>query len=970
MRQEIELIRGVKMFKKLYTGFGSCLRYRKTNVSVMLLITYIVIIVFYLRSDLFRKEDLLPSDPTSIELLDHAWLDLQNITSKPHPYTSHDNDRVHNYLLYRVQQIVGNSSFCEISDDYERERSILFPQQDVFNSSSNKHSVIYFESSNILVKIDGKDTENKEALLLSAHYDSVPTAHGATDDGKGIVSLLALLGHYSKNQPQRTIILNLNNNEEFGLLGAQAYLGHPWFKITKYFINLEGTGTGDGNAILFRTTNVQTANAYKRAVTALPFGNSIFQQGFNQRLIHSETDYKVYEANGLSGWDIAFYKPRSLYHTVRDNIQSTSKIALWNMMVTTWQLSDYVSSTTQLEKTEDFEDPAVFFDIYGVMFFSFSAKWLFVINILVLVVFPLLYSLLVSMARRRNVYTATSVMGWSQFPIAVVISVIILKFSEQIITQHNPFIASHNFLALVLVLATEFILLNCILVGLLRSVTNQKVLKDVILFETMVLSWFALLGSTVMLKKTNFKSTGVYPVTGLYVSISCAVIVHGVVSLFRENKDSAYKGMSRSPTISNGQATSNSVTYGSLTEPNVPVQASSVSDNTSHEESVNVLDERAPLLSHVHDDTHVDPEEHEVIIFERKTKKNYEWVIQFIILVPIIFMFFQIVVDCLSGLNQTAQESTESFNVVYKGVLVSSIVLTFLAIPFLSKIRFNVLVILFLVWIISSIYCMTVESFDWNTPLKIRFVQNVNGTVELTGRIDALKNLIFDLPSYKNKNYRDLESGVRCTENELGVCFYDGTAPTILPYTDNSTSTSKLLTVNVIDNDRLSPDRSKYAPINANIKIIVPNNRACVISFNSSIANNDVSAVRKITILGEITDGVKSDKKWSYQSSKGINELQLHKLNFTSDGYHIGIQWFPKLLWDKDVRNSREAETSDSLGMNIKCYWGEYDLDVIANGKPVRIMPAYDEILMYAPLNYSITNKEKGLAFTEQYVEL
>ncbi|KAG0668557.1 helicase [Maudiozyma exigua] len=942
---------------------------KNTNVSVMLLITYITIIVFYLKNDLFHKRDLLPSDPEAIRLLDRAWLDLQNITARPHPYTSHDNDRVHDYLLNRVQHIVGNSSFCEISDDYEARRSILFPQQDVFNVSSDKHSVIYFESSNILVKIEGKDTKNKEALLLSAHYDSVPSSSGATDDGKSVVSILALLQHYSNNQPERTIVLNLNNNEEFGLLGAQAYLDRPWFKITKYFINLEGTGTGEGNAILFRTTNVETANAYKMAVTTSPFGNSVFQQGFNLRLVHSETDYKVYEGNGLWGWDIAFYKPRSLYHTVRDNTQSTSKSALWNMLSTTWQLSDYVSGTTQLEKTEDFKDPAVFFDIYSMMFFSFSAKWLFVVNILVLIILPLLYSLLIFLSRKRNVYKTTSVIGWFQFPIAVIPSTIIVKFSEQIITQQNPFIASHNFLALVLVLATEFILLNCFILCLLRTVTNQKVLKDVILFESTVLSWVSLLYCTVMLKKTNFKSTGVYPVTGLYISLSCAIIIHGLVGLFSRNTDKAHKVISRSPAISNAPVTSNSSTYGALVEPETTTESNIISPNTPPDEPVNNLDERAPLLSHVGGDSQMDSEEHEVIIFEKITKKNYEWVIQFIILIPIMFVFFQIIVDCLSGLNQTAQESTQSFDVVYNGVLVSSILLTLLVIPFISKIRFNVLVVLFICWIISSVYCVTVKSFDWNTPLKVRFVQNVNGTVELTGRIDGLKDLIFDLPSYKNKYYNHLESGVSCTEGVLGVCYYDGMVPAVLPYTEkNSTGVSKLLTVDVIDNDRLSPDRSKYAPINANIKIKVPNNRACVISFNSSDENDNISAVRKITIVNENTNHGNGAKKLIYKSNEGINELQLHKLNFTSDGYHVGIQWFPKLLWDKDLKNTQDA--SDSLGMSIKCFWGEYDLDIIESGKPARMIPAYDEILMYAPLNYSITNKEKGLTFTEQYIQL
>lgn len=93
---------------------------------------------------------------------------------------------------------------------------------DPFNESSRFSRVTYFESSNILVKLEGKNPE-EEGLLLSAHFDSVPTGYGATDDGMGVVSLLANLKYHIKHRPNRTLIFNFNNNEEFGLLGASTY---------------------------------------------------------------------------------------------------------------------------------------------------------------------------------------------------------------------------------------------------------------------------------------------------------------------------------------------------------------------------------------------------------------------------------------------------------------------------------------------------------------------------------------------------------------------------------------------------------------------------------------------------------------------------------------------------------------------------------------------------------------------------
>jgi Zn-dependent M28 family amino/carboxypeptidase len=60
------------------------------------------------------------------------------------------------------------------------------------------------------------------AVLFSAHFDSVSTAPGATDDGMGVATLLQLVQHFVTNRPKRDVIFNINNAEEDGLLGALA----------------------------------------------------------------------------------------------------------------------------------------------------------------------------------------------------------------------------------------------------------------------------------------------------------------------------------------------------------------------------------------------------------------------------------------------------------------------------------------------------------------------------------------------------------------------------------------------------------------------------------------------------------------------------------------------------------------------------------------------------------------------------
>lgn len=106
----------------------------------------------------------------------------------------------------------------------------------------------YFEGTNILVKIDGTDSQaiNSNGVLFSAHYDSVSTAPGATDDGMAVVTLLQMVEYLSvpERRPRRTAVFFFNNGEEDGLNGAHMLFEHPWANLTSTFINLEGAAAG------------------------------------------------------------------------------------------------------------------------------------------------------------------------------------------------------------------------------------------------------------------------------------------------------------------------------------------------------------------------------------------------------------------------------------------------------------------------------------------------------------------------------------------------------------------------------------------------------------------------------------------------------------------------------------------------------------------------------------------------------
>lgn len=144
---------------------------------------------------------------------------------------------MHDYLLERLQPIVAASDYIHISED-------LVSNATYFTTRGGT----YFEGTNILVKVDGTDAPGlkPDGVVFSAHYDSVSTAPGATDNGMAVVTLLQMVQYLAdpKRRPRRTSVFLFNNGEEDGLNGVHMYFEHPWSNLTTTFVNLEGAAAG------------------------------------------------------------------------------------------------------------------------------------------------------------------------------------------------------------------------------------------------------------------------------------------------------------------------------------------------------------------------------------------------------------------------------------------------------------------------------------------------------------------------------------------------------------------------------------------------------------------------------------------------------------------------------------------------------------------------------------------------------
>src|SRR3989344_3626456 len=127
----------------------------------------------------------------------------------------------------------------------------------------------------------------KDAVMIAAHYDSVPAGPGAADDGIGVAGALEAAHQLKGRKLTRPVLVVLTDAEEAGLVGAAAFAAHdPLAKRVGAVVNMEARGT-TGGVNMFQTSspNARDAAAIGRP---LPSANSLATDFYG--LLPNDTD--------------------------------------------------------------------------------------------------------------------------------------------------------------------------------------------------------------------------------------------------------------------------------------------------------------------------------------------------------------------------------------------------------------------------------------------------------------------------------------------------------------------------------------------------------------------------------------------------------------------------------------------------------------------------------------------------------
>jgi hypothetical protein len=197
-----------------------------------------------------------------------------------------------------------------------------------------------------------------KAVLLNAHYDSVPVGPGAADDGAGVATLLEV-GQVLKNRPlRRPVILLFNEGEELGLVGARAFLADPLSRTVDSLVNLEARGVR-GPVNMFETSrpNGPAISVFKRAVHD-PIANSLSTDVY--RLLPNYTDVNSFSERGWLTLNLAPIGNETRYHSAGDDVAALDRATLQHMGDQSLALADELANGVP-----EGDSDVIFMDIGG-----------------------------------------------------------------------------------------------------------------------------------------------------------------------------------------------------------------------------------------------------------------------------------------------------------------------------------------------------------------------------------------------------------------------------------------------------------------------------------------------------------------------------------------------------------------------------------------------------------------------------
>jgi hypothetical protein len=280
-------------------------------------------------------------DPGAISV-DRALQHVAFIAQEPHVMGTPEIARVRDYLA---------ATLSEMGLEPE---TMTIETPDYFGTSGGT-----IEIANVLARIPG--TGDGDAVLLMAHYDTVPTTPGANDNAAAVAALLEV-GRVLVSEPAPTndVILLFTDGEEptprYGAWGFARF--HPWFHDVGLAVNFEGIGVA-GPTMLVEMYGPK-GELISRLANGVPDPVAFSFLTQTAELIGgAATDFDVFRDAGVPGYNFTYMRGTSIYHTPRDAIDAVNVNGLAHHGSLALGIARYFGSPEIGDATND----AVFFTV-------------------------------------------------------------------------------------------------------------------------------------------------------------------------------------------------------------------------------------------------------------------------------------------------------------------------------------------------------------------------------------------------------------------------------------------------------------------------------------------------------------------------------------------------------------------------------------------------------------------------------
>jgi hypothetical protein len=232
----------------------------------------------------------------------------------------------------------------------------------------------------IIARLKGTGSAGKKAVVLMSHYDSVPNAPGASDDGSGVATLFETLRALRSGPPlRRDVIFLFTDGEEIGLIGSRCILGehrggigpgHPWIDDFGLVLNIEASGNR-GPCYMFETgeNNGWLMREFARAAP-YPIASSLAPVVYG--LLPNSTDLTNFIRAGFPGLNFAYIEGKWCYHTPNDNVANLDLRSLQHQGSYALSLSRHFGN---LERDDPREADAVYFNPIGYWLVVYPGSW-------------------------------------------------------------------------------------------------------------------------------------------------------------------------------------------------------------------------------------------------------------------------------------------------------------------------------------------------------------------------------------------------------------------------------------------------------------------------------------------------------------------------------------------------------------------------------------------------------------------